>query len=557
MGHRLARRRRRRGPERRIRRGARERGAGVGRHGPGGGVRHPRRGGEQAHASEGGHADFAPRTDLESELREWMARDGGHVSYERVCSGMGLVNVYAFLRARSDDAEPDWLEKARAEHGGTAITRAGLDRRDPIASDALDVMVSIYGAQAGNVALTVMATGGVYLGGGIAPKILPRLKEGGFMRAFTAKGRLTDVLGRIPVMVILNELTACSARRATPRCAPAELLRLDERHQLGATGRELGPAAVEFERRERSGRELLPHPVELVAADRELERQPLHARVVADHHHRLDLVGHLVERAEQLARGCGVELVLDPHLRAVPRGRAARASRACVSTASTARAPARCPRPAGTSPSTSRLARREAQGPVAIGEPGLVPTRLRVPQQVEPLHDPHHGATLIAMGASRAQIMIGAYSAPMHVIPFIYYKIRRPDRVAEGGVRVRGARRPQERRRDDRARELRLGSGMISGAPQSYNMKSVGELGGSNQGNYVVIEDTDAHYERAKAEEPRSSRSRTTRTTARAITRPRPRGQRLGVRHLRPVCTSEEAPRGGASLALGDEAASR
>jgi glucokinase len=164
--------------------------------------------GEQAHASEGGHADFAPRTELESELREWMARDGGHVSYERVCSGMGLVNVYEFLRARSDDAEPDWLEKARAEHGGTAITRAGLDRRDPVASDALDMMVSIYGAQAGNVALTVMATGGVYLGGGIAPKILPRLREGGFMRAFTVKGRLTDVLERIPVRVILNELTA-------------------------------------------------------------------------------------------------------------------------------------------------------------------------------------------------------------------------------------------------------------------------------------------------------------------------------------------------------------
>jgi glucokinase len=164
--------------------------------------------GEQAHASEGGHADFAPRTGLESELLEWLAREGGHVSYERVCSGIGLVNVYAFLRARSDDREPDWLEKARAEHGGTAITRAGLDRRDPIASDALDVMVSIYGAQAGNFALTVMATGGVYLGGGIAPKILPRLKEGGFMRAFTTKGRLTEVLGRIPVMVILNELTA-------------------------------------------------------------------------------------------------------------------------------------------------------------------------------------------------------------------------------------------------------------------------------------------------------------------------------------------------------------
>jgi glucokinase len=164
--------------------------------------------GEQAHASEGGHADFAPRTELESGLLEWMARDGGHVSYERVCSGTGLVNVYEFLRARSADSEPDWLEMARAEQGGAAITRAGLERRDPVASDALDMMISIYGAQAGNVALTVMATGGVYLGGGIAPKILSRLEEGGFMRAFTNKGRLSDVLERIPVRVILNELTA-------------------------------------------------------------------------------------------------------------------------------------------------------------------------------------------------------------------------------------------------------------------------------------------------------------------------------------------------------------
>ena len=140
-----------------------------------------------------------------------MARDGGHI-YERVCSGMGLVNVYAFLRARSDDAEPGLAREGarRARRHGYHPRRAGPPR--PVASDALDMMVSIYGAQAGNVALTVMATGGVYLGGGIAPKILPRLKEGGFMRAFTAKGRLTDVLERIPVMVILNELTACSAR---------------------------------------------------------------------------------------------------------------------------------------------------------------------------------------------------------------------------------------------------------------------------------------------------------------------------------------------------------
>ena len=177
-------------------------------------------GGEQVHASEGGHADFAPRTALESELREWLARDGEHVSYELVCSGIGMLNVYEFLRARSSDAEPEWLAKQRAEDGAAAITRAGLERDDPVCSDALDLMVSIYGAQAGNLALTVMATGGVYLGGGIAPKLLPRLGEGGFIEAFTDKGRLAEVVERIPVRVILNERTAllgaarCAAHRS-------------------------------------------------------------------------------------------------------------------------------------------------------------------------------------------------------------------------------------------------------------------------------------------------------------------------------------------------------
>jgi glucokinase len=169
------------------------------------------------HASEGGHADFAPNGELESDLRDWLGREGDHVSYERVCSGMGILNIHAFLRQRSPDAEPKWLAKDREREGGKAITRAGLERSDPVASEALDLMVSIYGAQAGNLALTVMATGGVYLGGGIAPRILPRLGEGGFMRAFMAKGRLTELLERIPVRVILNELTAligagCHAR---------------------------------------------------------------------------------------------------------------------------------------------------------------------------------------------------------------------------------------------------------------------------------------------------------------------------------------------------------
>jgi glucokinase len=183
-------------------------------------VTHGQRG-QEVHPSEGGHADFAPRGELESELRDWLGRDGAHVSYERVCSGLGILNIHSFLRQRSTQPEPEWLVKERERDGGEAITRAGLEQRDGVASQALDLMVSIYGAQAGNLALTVIATGGVYLGGGIAPKILPRLQQGGFMRAFTDKGRLSDLLERIPVRVILNELTALlgAARHAASRRA--------------------------------------------------------------------------------------------------------------------------------------------------------------------------------------------------------------------------------------------------------------------------------------------------------------------------------------------------
>lgn len=161
-----------------------------------------------AQPSEGGHVDFAPRNELEAELRAWVARDEEHVSIERVCSGLGLLNTYSFLRARSPAAEPGWLRSEREASGAVAITEAGLERRDPVATEALDLFVSMYGAQAGNMALAVLATGGVYLGGGIAPKILPLLREGAFMRAFTDKGRLSDMVERIKVWVICNELTA-------------------------------------------------------------------------------------------------------------------------------------------------------------------------------------------------------------------------------------------------------------------------------------------------------------------------------------------------------------
>jgi glucokinase len=180
--------------------------------------------GPAAHASEGGHVDFAPRTELQGELLRWLVERERHVSYERVSSGMGLANVYEFLRERSTEAEPDWLAAERAgPNQGSAITAAGLERRDPVASDALDLVLSVYGAQAGNLALTVLAMGGVYLGGGIAPKVVERLSEGGFMKAFEDKGRMSKLLERVPVWVILNDLTALlgAARHAAAQTSEA------------------------------------------------------------------------------------------------------------------------------------------------------------------------------------------------------------------------------------------------------------------------------------------------------------------------------------------------
>ncbi len=164
-------------------------------------------GGPTVHASEGGHVEFGARSQLESELREWLAQADSHVSYAAVCSGMGLVRVYEFLRSRASDPEPEWLPAEGAGDAAAAISRAAIEGRDPLASQALDLVISIFGAQAGNLALTVLATGGVYLGGGIAPKILPRLEDGPFMDAFATKGRLSAVVEAIPVRVVLNELT--------------------------------------------------------------------------------------------------------------------------------------------------------------------------------------------------------------------------------------------------------------------------------------------------------------------------------------------------------------
>jgi glucokinase len=160
-------------------------------------------------ASEGGHADFAPRNELEMELLPFLAREFDHVSYERVVSGPGLYRLYRFLRDTRRGEEPEWLaERLAREDPPAVIAAAALEGTSELCRSALDLFVSLYGAEAGNLALKLLATGGVYLGGGIAPKILPKLKEPLFMESFQAKGRYRELLQAIPVRVVLNDRAA-------------------------------------------------------------------------------------------------------------------------------------------------------------------------------------------------------------------------------------------------------------------------------------------------------------------------------------------------------------
>lgn len=160
-----------------------------------------------AHPSEGGHTDFGPTDDLQLGLLRYMLARYDHVSYERVCSGLGLPNLYAYLKESGYAPEPDWLAEAIAAAAdiNPVIVEAALGARTcPLAQAALNLFVSILGAEAGNLAVKVLATGGVYLGGGIPPRILPALQGKTFMDAFMNKGRFRSLMVRLPVYVILN-----------------------------------------------------------------------------------------------------------------------------------------------------------------------------------------------------------------------------------------------------------------------------------------------------------------------------------------------------------------
>jgi glucokinase len=174
-------------------------------------------------ATEGGHTDFGPRTDLEAELLAHLEAQFGHVSYERVLSGPGLRNIYDFLRSTGRGEEPAWLtEEMLHKDPSAAISEAACAGRCPLCELALDMFVSIYGAEAGNLALKTMATGGLFVGGGIAPKIIEKLTGPAFMDAFVAKGRMKGLMQSIPVRVIMNDRAAllgaaiCAARFMNP-----------------------------------------------------------------------------------------------------------------------------------------------------------------------------------------------------------------------------------------------------------------------------------------------------------------------------------------------------
>jgi len=162
-------------------------------------------------ASEGGHADFAPQSDQEVELLKYLRqRFGGHVSYERILAGPGLHNVYSFLRDTGFAKESSELaaKLAAAPDPSPLISELGLARSDALCTEALDLFCRVYGAETGNFAMRFLAVGGVFLGGGIAPKILPALERGGFLASYTDKGRFTPLMKSIPVRVCLNPKTA-------------------------------------------------------------------------------------------------------------------------------------------------------------------------------------------------------------------------------------------------------------------------------------------------------------------------------------------------------------
>lgn len=172
--------------------------------------------------SEGGHQDFAPTGELQIELLRFLSRRHDHVSWERLVCGPGLVTIFEFLHDRAGKPAPDWL--ATRADPASRITTEAHEGSSPLAVETLELFVRLYGAQAGNLALTLLARGGVFIGGGIAPRIEEFLTRPTFIESFLAKGRMRGLLEAIPVKMILNQRVALlgAARRASLGDPPGE-----------------------------------------------------------------------------------------------------------------------------------------------------------------------------------------------------------------------------------------------------------------------------------------------------------------------------------------------
>jgi glucokinase len=158
-------------------------------------------------ACEGGHADFAPRNDLQMELLAYLQKKYGRISCERILSGPGIKNIYDFLRDTNKAEEPEWLrtEMAAAPDPPALISQTALEGKAAICDQALTIFVSVFGAETGNCALHYMTTGGIFIGGSIAAKIVPKMKDPVFLESFLDKGRMEAILKDMPVKIVAND----------------------------------------------------------------------------------------------------------------------------------------------------------------------------------------------------------------------------------------------------------------------------------------------------------------------------------------------------------------
>ena len=161
------------------------------------------------YASEGGHCGFSATTEQQFRLLQFLQQRYKHVSWERVVSGLGIVNIFEFLINDTGQDLPDWFLHQK-QHGdpAAAISQMSVDNRCPLSAATIDLFVHCFAIEAGNLALKTLAMGGVYIGGGIAPKLLEHLKKPAFFEAFRKKGRMTELLTAMPINVILNDQTA-------------------------------------------------------------------------------------------------------------------------------------------------------------------------------------------------------------------------------------------------------------------------------------------------------------------------------------------------------------